>query len=79
LDRALAPLPRWSPDLNPPAFPSRLHGPLGRLAMAAVEVVGPQAVRERLRQAGAGRLPDDQVDELGAEIDLLAELLASGR
>jgi hypothetical protein len=47
--------------------------------MAAVEVVGPQAVRERLRQAGAGRLPDDQVDELGAEIDLLAELLASGR
>lgn len=44
--------------------------------MAVMEIACPPDVRERLRRAAEGELPDEQVDALGAELDLLAGLLA---
>jgi hypothetical protein len=61
---------------SPHAFPPRLRGPVGRLMAAAMEVACPPEVRERLRRAGEGDLPEEQADALGAELDLLAGLLA---
>lgn len=52
---------------------------MARLTAAVVEITGPPDLRDRLRRAGDGDLPDDQADELGRELDLLAGLLASGR
>lgn len=80
-ERNRAPFPRLEilPVVNPPAFPSRLHGPMARLTAAVVEITGPDSLRDKLRRAGEGDLPDDQVDALGMELDLLAGLLASGR
>lgn len=78
--RTRAPFPAGDlPVVNPPAFSSRLHGPMARLTAAVVEITGPPDLRDRLRRAGDGDLPDDQADELGRELDLLAGLLASGR
>lgn len=57
-------------------LPPRLLAPLGRFTAAALEVTGPAGVRDRLRRAGEGALPEDQVDALGAELDVLAALLA---
>lgn len=80
LGGAIAPFPAGDlPVVNPPAFPSRLHGPMARLTAAVVEITGPEGLRDKLRRAGEGDLPDDQVDALGMELDLLAGLLASGR
>lgn len=52
---------------------------MARLTAAVVEITGPDSLRDKLRRAGEGDLPDDQVDALGMELDLLAGLLASGR
>jgi hypothetical protein len=61
------------------AMPPRLLGPLGRFTTAAVGVTGPAEVRERLKRAGAGELPDGEVDALGRDLDLLAVQLARVR
>jgi hypothetical protein len=54
----------------------RLLASLARIGAAVIEATGPADVRERLRRAGDGELPDEQADALGAELDLLAGLLA---
>jgi hypothetical protein len=54
----------------------RLLASLARIGAAVIEATGPADVRERLRRAGEGELPDEQADVLGAELDLLAGLLA---
>jgi hypothetical protein len=65
--------------VSAPAVPPRLLGPLARFTTAAVGVTGPAEVRERLERAGAGELPDDLVDALGRDLDLLAVQLAGSR
>jgi hypothetical protein len=54
----------------------RLLASLARIGAAVIEATGPADVRERLRRAAEDALPDDQIDALGAELDLLAGLLA---
>jgi hypothetical protein len=49
---------------------------MARLTAAVLEVTGPAEVRDRFKSAGEGKLPDDQVGALGAELDMLAGLLA---
>jgi hypothetical protein len=61
------------------ALPVRLLGPLYRFTAAAVGTTGPAEVRERLGRAGAGELPDGEVDALGRDLDLLALQLARAR
>jgi hypothetical protein len=58
------------------ALPSCLLGPLGRVVTAMTELTGPADVRERLALAGAGKLPECDVDALGRDLDLLAAQLA---
>lgn len=65
--------------MTTPAMPSRLSGPAWRFVTAAVEVTGPPEVRDRVRRAGAGELPDGEVDALGRDLDLLAVQLARAR
>jgi hypothetical protein len=65
--------------LNADVMPVRLLGPLYRFTVAAVGVTGPGDVRDRLERAGAGELPDDLVDALGRDLDLLAVQLAQVR
>jgi hypothetical protein len=65
--------------LNADAIPVRLLGPLYRFTAAATGLTGPAGVRERLGRAGAGELPDGEVDALGIELDVLADLLARVR
>ena len=60
-------------------MPPRLQGPAWRLITAALGVTGPADVRDRLRLAGAGELPDGDVDALGRDLDLLAVQLAGLR
>jgi hypothetical protein len=62
--------------VNADLLPPRLLAPLGRLASAVLEVTGPENVRDTFRRAGEGELAEDQVDALGAELDMLAGLLA---
>lgn len=62
--------------MNPSSVSPRLLGPMARLTAAVLEVTGPAEVRDRFKSAGAGKLPEDQVDALGAELDALAGLLA---
>lgn len=57
----------------------RLLGPLYRFTAAAAGVTGPADVRDRLERAGAGELPDGDVDALGRDLDLLAVQLAGLR
>jgi hypothetical protein len=61
------------------AMPQCLIGPLARFTIAAVGVTGPAEVRDRLKRAGAGELPDGEVDALGRDLDLLADQLARVR
>jgi hypothetical protein len=56
-------------------FPAALMSPLARVGAAAVEVTGPEGIRERLRLAQAGELADADAEVLGAELDRLAVLL----
>jgi hypothetical protein len=65
--------------VNADAPPVRLLGPLYRFTAAAVGHTGPAEVRERLGRAGAGELPDGEVDALGRDLDLLAVQLAQVR
>lgn len=65
--------------MNPSAMPSCLLAPLANVGVAAVEAAGPPHLRERLRRARAGELPEGEAGALGAELDLLAGLLASRR
>lgn len=65
--------------MNPSLMPPQLLGPLGRFTTAAVGLTGPAEVRERLERAGAGELPDGDVDALGRDLDLLAVQLARVR
>ena len=65
--------------MNPSAMSPRLLGPLARFTAATLAVTGPADVRDRLRRAGDGEPPDDQVDALGADLDALAGLLAGTR
>jgi hypothetical protein len=60
-------------------MPPRLQGPAWRFLTAAVGLTGPAEVRDRLERAGAGELPDDLVDALGRDLDLLADQLARVR
>jgi hypothetical protein len=60
-------------------MPPRLQGPAWRFLTAAVGLTGPANVRDRLERAGAGELPDGEVDALGIELDVLAGLLAERR
>ena len=61
------------------AMPPRLSGPAWRFATAAAGVTGPADVRDRMERAGAGELPDGDVDALGRDLDLLAVQLAGLR
>ena len=63
--------------MNPSSVSPRLLGPMARLTAAVLEVTGPENVRDTFRRAGEGKLPEDQVDALGAELDMLAGLLAA--
>jgi hypothetical protein len=65
--------------VNADAPPARLLGPLYRFTASAIGLTGPAGVRERLGRAGAGELPDGEVDALGRDLDLYAELLAQAR
>lgn len=65
--------------MTPSAMPACLLGPVWRLADAAVGVTGPAEVRDRLRRAGAGELPDGEAAALGRDLDLLAAQLAPAR
>jgi hypothetical protein len=46
-----------------------------RLAVSVTGITGPPDVRERLRLAEAGKLGEDDAKALGAELDVLADLL----
>jgi hypothetical protein len=50
--------------------------PLARVGAAALAVMGPADIRERLRLAQAGDLGEADEKALGAELDTLARLLA---
>lgn len=56
-------------------IPAVLLPPLARLGIAAALVTGPASVRERLRLAELGQLPEDDAEVLGADLDRLAVLL----
>jgi len=62
--------------VNPSSVSPRLLGPMARLTAAVLDVTGPENVRDTFRRAGEGGLAEDQVDALGAELDMLAGLLA---
>ena len=64
--------------MNTLALSSRLVASLARVGIAAVDVTGPQGVRERLRLAMGGELGEGESEALAVELDALAELLAPG-
>jgi hypothetical protein len=61
--------------LNAPV-PAILLPSLARVGAAALAVIGPPDVRERLRLAEAGKLAEGDAVLLGKELDTLAEVLA---